>query len=123
MIGKPLDIFRTPTYLRDRFSMNKADARKAVRTLAAGDRIAFTSHAKERNPAGGKFPLTREQVKNCLMHGVVTEGPAPDIKEPDGWKMRITRLRAEEEHEVACVLIVDKNVLIITGYGYRRRHR
>lgn len=103
--------------------MNKADAKKVVRKLAEGDRIAVTLHAKKRNPAGGKFPLTREQVKNCLIHGIITEGPAPDIKEPDGWKMRITRVRAEEEHEVACVLIVDKNVLIITGYGYRRRQR
>jgi len=78
--------------------MNKVDAKKAVRKLAEDDRIAFTSHAKKRNPVGGKFPLTREQVRNCLIHGVITEGPAPDIKEPGGWKMRITRLRAKEEH-------------------------
>ena len=103
--------------------MNKADAKKAVRKLAESDQIAFTLHAKLRNPAAGKFPLTREQVKNCLIHGVITEGPAPDIKEADGWKMRITRLRETEQHEVACVLIVEKNVLIITGYGYRRRRR
>lgn len=94
-----------------------------MRALAAGDRIALTAHARNRNPGRGKFPLTREQVKNCLLHGVVTEGPAPDIKEPDGWKMRITRLLAGEEHEVACVLVIDKNVLIITAYGYRRRQR
>jgi hypothetical protein len=58
-----------------------------------------------------------------LIHGVITEGPAQDIRERDGWKMRITRMRDQEEHEVACVLVVDKNVLIITGYGYRRRQR
>jgi hypothetical protein len=103
--------------------MNKFDAKKAVRTLAEGDRIAFTEHAKNRDPGRGKFPLTREQVKNCLIHGVITEGPAQDIREPEGWKMRITRLRDKEEHEVACVLLVEKNVLIITGYGYRRRQR
>ncbi|NJM91986.1 MAG: hypothetical protein HC861_04485 [Rhodospirillaceae bacterium] len=103
--------------------MDKTAARNAVRTLALGDRIAFTLHAKKRSPAGGKFPLTREQVKNCLIHGVVTEGPAPDLKEPNGWKMRITRLRDREKHEVACVLIVDENVLVITGYGYGRRSR
>lgn len=62
-------------------------------------------------------------MKNCLIHGVVTEGPAPDLKEPDGWKMRITRLRDQEKHEVACVLIVDENILVITGYGYRGRSR
>jgi hypothetical protein len=103
--------------------MNRSGARKLVKAFALGDRIAFTLHAKTRDPAAGKFPLTREQVKNCLIHGVITEGPAPDIREPNGWKMRITRLREQEEHEVACVLIVDQGVLIITGYGYRRKRR
>jgi hypothetical protein len=103
--------------------MDKVAAKNAVKALALGDRIIFTLHARKRKPAGGKFPLTREQVKNCLIHGVVTEGPAPDMKEPDGWKMRLTRLREEERHEVACVLIVDKNVLVITAYGYGRRSR
>ena len=103
--------------------MDKAAARSAIRTLALGDRIVFTQHAKKRDPAGGKFPLTREQVKNCLIHGVVTEGPAPDIKELNGWKMRLTRLRDQERHEVVCVLIVDRDVLVITGYGYGRRSR
>jgi hypothetical protein len=103
--------------------VNRSDAKKAVRALALSDRIAFTLHAKTRNPAAGKFPLTREQVRNCLIHGVVTEGPAPDIREPDGWKMRITRLREQEAHEVACVLIPERNVLVITAYGYRRKRR
>ena len=103
--------------------MDKTAAKSAVKALALGDRIIFTLHAKKRNPVGGKFPLTREQVKNCLIHGVITEGPAPDLKEPNGWKMRITRLRDQEKHEVACVLVVNRNVLVITGYGYGRRSR
>lgn len=103
--------------------MNRADAKRAVRKLAEADLITLTEHAKKRDPERGKFPLTREQMKNCLIHGVITEGPAPDIKEPAGWKMRITRTRDSEEHEVACVLVVERNVLIITGYGYRRRQR
>ena len=103
--------------------MNRSDARKAIRSLALSDRIAFTLHAKKRNPIAGKFPLTREQVKNCLIHGVITEGPAPDIKVVNGWKVRVTRLREQEEHEVACVLVIEEGVLIITGYGYRRKRR
>lgn len=103
--------------------MNRTAAKRAVRQLAEADRIALTNHARTRDPGKGKFPLTREQIKTCLIHGVITEGPAPDIKEPDGWKMRITRMRDSERHEVACVLIVEKNVLIITGYGYSRRQR
>jgi hypothetical protein len=103
--------------------MNKNDARKAVRKLAEADLIALTEHAKKRAPDSGKFPLTREQIKNCLIHGVITEGPAPDIKEPDGWKMRVTRTRDQEVHEVACVLIIDKKVLIITSYEEHRRRR
>jgi hypothetical protein len=58
-----------------------------------------------------------------LIHGVVTEGPAPDLKEPNGWKLRITRLHDREKHEVASVLIPDKDVLVITAYGYVRRAR
>ncbi len=103
--------------------MDKVSAGNAVKALALGDRIVFTWHAKRRDPTRGKFPLTREQVKNCLIHGVITEGPAPDLKEPNGWKMRITRLRDREEHEVACVLILGKNVLVITAYSYARRAR
>jgi len=103
--------------------MDKVTAKNAIKALALGDRIVFTLHAKRRDPARGKFPLTREQVKNCLIHGVITEGPVPDLREPDGWKMRLTRLRDREKHEVACVLIVDKDVLVITAYGYGRRSR
>jgi hypothetical protein len=103
--------------------MKGIDAKRAVRKLAEADQIAFTDHAKIRDPARGKLPLTREQVKNCLIHGVITEGPAQDIKEPNGWKMRVTRLRDQEKHEVACVLVIDKHVLIITGYEYRRRRK
>ena len=123
MMGMAVDKMASSTYRRDRFRMNKVDARKSVRKLAESDRIAFTEHARKRDPARGKFPLTREQVRNCLIHGVITEGPSQDIKEPNGWKMRITRVRDQEEHEVVCVLVVDKNVLIITGYGYGRRQR
>jgi hypothetical protein len=43
--------------------MDKFAAKNAVKALALGDRIVFTQHAKKRDPARGKFPLTREQVK------------------------------------------------------------
>ncbi len=103
--------------------MNKHDAKKAVEKLAKADLIALTKHARERGPALGKFPLTREQIKNCLINGVITEGPSPDIKEVNGWKMTITRLRESEKHEVSCVLIVDQSILVITGYEYQKRQR
>jgi hypothetical protein len=35
--------------------MNKVDAEKAVGKLTEGDRIAFTGHAKKRDPGGGNF--------------------------------------------------------------------
>jgi hypothetical protein len=74
--------------------MDKISAKNAVRALALGDRIVFTLHAKKRDPS-----------------------------QPDGWKMRITRLRDQEKHEVVCVLILAQHVLVITGYGYARRAR
>ncbi len=94
MIGQGIDDLTSSAILSD-IGMNRIDAKRAVKILAEADRIAFTDHAKIREPARGKLPLTREQVKNCL------------------------RLRDQEKHEVACVLVVEKHVLIITGYEYR----
>ena len=34
--------------------------------------------------------------------------------------MTVTRYRADEKHEVAAVLIVEKKVLVITGYGWEK---
>lgn len=102
--------------------MNAHDARKAAAKLAEADPIALTAHARERNRSAGREPLTREQIRNCLIRGDITEGPVRDIRE-DGWKLGLTRMRRPERHEVSCVLLCDRLVLIITGYEYQKRSR
>lgn len=98
--------------------MDKVRAKHHIKFLAEEDKIALTTHAQVRSPTKGKHPLTREQIKQCLIHGVIIEGPAEDMKEPDGWKFVMRRVRQGEKHEVAGVLVVEKNVLVITGYGW-----
>ncbi|WP_148213472.1 hypothetical protein [Rhodospirillum centenum] len=101
-------------------SMTPERARAQIRFLAEADRLLLLRHARNREPGAGKFPLTREQIRQCLLHGVVREGPSPDIREPEGWKFTMRRLREGERHEVAGVLIPGRNVLVITGYGWDR---
>ena len=103
--------------------MDKVRAKAEIRQLATAGHIAFTKHAEVRNPQQGKYPLTREQIKNCLLNGAITEGPSPDIKITDGWKITVTRFRGDEKHEVAAVLIETLRVLVITGYCWGRRQR
>lgn len=98
--------------------MNRPTAEAAIKALAQAGEIALTDHAKTRDSGRGKYPLTREQIKNCLLNGSITEGPFPDIKVGGGWKVTVTRFREGEKHEVAAVLIVERNVLVITGYGW-----
>ncbi|QJE73686.1 hypothetical protein HHL28_11820 [Aerophototrophica crusticola] len=98
--------------------MDRKKAEAHIRFLAEVDRIALTAHAMVRNPGAGKQPLTREQIKRCLIHGSVVEGPVPDLREPNGWKFTMRRFRTGEAHEVAGVLVVERKILVITGYEW-----
>ncbi|MBF0333548.1 MAG: hypothetical protein HQL40_07855 [Alphaproteobacteria bacterium] len=98
--------------------MDRIKAKSAIEELVKAGAMALTAHAKVRSPAQGKNPLTREEIKNCLLRGSITEGPAPDMRQTNGWRVTVTRFRAEEKHEVAAVLILEQRVLVITGYGW-----
>jgi len=102
-------------------SVNRPAAEKAIRSQVRARKVALTNHAKTRNPSAGKYPLTGEQIRNCLLNGSITEGPFRDIKEEGGWRVTVTRFKEDEKHEVAAVLIVEKRVLVITGYGWEKR--
>lgn len=103
--------------------MDRPTAKAAIVDLVTAGKVAYTKHADIRNPKRGKYPLTREQNKNCLLSGVITEGPAPDIREAGGWKVTVTSFRGDEKHEVAAVLIIEKRILVITGYGWEKISR
>lgn len=108
------------TYHHDWFGMDQPTAKAAIVTLVKAGKFALTTHAKIRDPKRGKYPLTREQIGNCLLNGTITEGPIPDIKIADGWKVTVTRFKSDEKHEVAAVVIVERRVLVITGYGWEK---
>ena len=112
---------RLPIIMTGKFG--RPEAKAAIDALVQAGRVALTLHAKERDPARGKYPLTREQITNCLLQGAISEGPVPDIRETNGWKVTVTRFKADEKHEVAAVLIIEKRVLVITGYGWEKRVR
>jgi|SRR5688500_12695208 hypothetical protein len=100
--------------------MNRVQAKAHIKFLAEADRIAHLTHALTRAPEKGKYPLTREQMKQCLIHGTIVEGPASDIKVTDGWKFTMHRFREGERNEVAGVLIPERKVIVITGYGWAK---
>ena len=110
--------------------MDRQTAKTAIEALVKAGKMALTDHAKNRDPTRGKYPLTGEQIRNCLSNGSISEGPTPDIREANGWKVTVTRYKADEKHEVATVPIVEKKVLVITAYGWeklttriRKRHK
>ncbi|WP_142850538.1 DUF4258 domain-containing protein [Telmatospirillum sp. J64-1] len=97
--------------------MDRHTATKQIRQLAQDEtRVFFTEHAKKRNPQEGKFPLTKDQVLNCLTHGYVKDDPVDDIKVPNGKKCTITRFVPRECHEVVVVFVPSENILVITAY-------
>jgi len=103
--------------------MNKTKALALARDLARRDKIAFTTHAKKRNPKAGKYPLSREQVKECVLRGQITEGPYPDVGN-SGWKFTMKRFADTENHEA--VLIIKEDVLVIlvvTAYATSGKRR
>lgn len=100
--------------------MNPRVAERFIRELVMNhpERVFLTAHAKRRDPSAGKHPLTVSQIHACLLKGTVTEPPAPDLKMSEGWKVRVTRNRAGELHEVAAVLVPETRILVITAYAW-----
>lgn len=106
--------------------MDKIAAKRAIVALAQAGKLALTMHAKVRAPGKGKYPLTREQITNCLLHGNLIEGPTPDFQtkgDKDAWKFTMARLKPGEQHVVAGVLIVETCVLVITGFEWSKSAR
>ncbi|GEM_PF-3215819 len=103
--------------------MDKSSAKRAIIALARDGKLALTQHAKTRAPEAGKYPLTLEQIRNCLLYGNITEGPTPDFlakSDKGAWKFAMERLRATERHTVAGVLIVETRILVITGFEWSK---
>jgi len=102
-------------------SVTRREWERKLRALAASlGRIAFTDHARKRDPEAGKIPRDIRTAQACLLMGAITEGPSPDIKLANGWKGKVSRDADGKVTEVACVIVLDAEkgdwILVITGY-------
>ncbi len=98
--------------------MNKATAQAEIRKLAPWyEKVRLTEHAKKRDPASGKLPLTKKEIMAALEHGTIVEGPYPDLKMPGGWTFTVERNVDEQRCRVAGVLVPQEFILVITGYA------
>jgi len=70
----------------ERLKMDEASARRIITRCVASGAVGFTLHAKARMRAR---LLTDVSVLNCLRHGRVVEGPAPDTH--GMWRVTVTR--------------------------------
>lgn len=92
------------------FRLGADAALKRIRELASDSRNVFiTRHAIQRMV---EREITRTQVIECLLRGVIGEGPALD---PYGsWKCTLRRVAAGQELEV--VVALQGNLIVITVY-------
>ncbi|MDK9720906.1 MAG: DUF4258 domain-containing protein [Rhodospirillales bacterium] len=90
--------------------MSRAQALKLIREAADDTgRIILTRHAEQRMR---QRRITMSQVVACLRKGVITEGPALDIK--GGWACRIEGVVAGDHVKVALAIDPVAKVIIIT---------
>lgn len=92
------------------FRLSRAQALKLIREAAEDTgRIILTHHAEQRMR---QRRITMTQVIVCLRKGVITEGPALDIK--GCWACRIERPVAGDDVKVALAIDPVARVIIIT---------
>src|SRR5690349_19241296 len=93
------------------FRLSVDAAVKRIRELAGDSRNVFiTRHALQRMV---ERQITRPQVIDALVHGVIIEGPALDLH--GNWKCTMRRFAAGQELEV--VVALQGNLIVITVYG------
>ena len=103
-----------PSKLRNDFFqvvLNTSDALRIVRRLAQDSGAVFTTdHANKRMV---QRKVTRVQVIECLLKGVITEGPALDIK--GSWKFTVSRAVCGDALNAVVALDrdVDKSKVVI----------
>ena len=106
--------------------MNGGAFLKEARKLAANrSKFLVTDHARKRDPAKGKDPISDRAILNCINAGGarVTEGPAPDLKEAGGWKGRISYAEPGTLSEISCVVVPATRLIIVTAYEVRVSRR
>jgi len=93
-------------------TMSAPIALRIIRAAAAdSSRVIWLSHAKKRMR---RRRINPKQVISCLLKGVITEGPAPDIQ--GYWRCTMQRLAAGEELTVVVSFKSHENVVVISTF-------
>ncbi len=92
--------------------MTPAAALRIIQEIAADTfGVVIRDHAKR---AMKKRRITRGQVYSCLRRGVITEGPALDIK--NYWRCTMFRLAAGDEVSVVVSFNSRERLIVITAF-------
>jgi len=92
--------------------LSKQQALTVVRDLANASRgVVAVGHAKQRLQ---QRKISMRQILICLRKGVITEGPALNIR--GNWQVNVTRTAAGEE--VTCVVAIewDRRLVVISAF-------
>src|SRR2546422_962882 len=90
--------------------LSRQQATAVIREVAKDSRnVVPVGHGKERCR---QHRFTRRQMMICLQRGVVTEGPAPNIR--GHWQVNVTRLAAGEEMTCTVVIEWDQRLVVRT---------
>jgi hypothetical protein len=97
---------------RDRYParISKHEALRIIRETAAESARVFLTHHAEKRLRRRK--VTLQQVIECLLKGVIVEGPAPSLK--GGWECAMERSVAGDHVKVAVVIDDDGDLIIKT---------
>jgi hypothetical protein len=89
--------------------MSRPVALQIIRSAAADSRVVLLRHAKQRMV---QRRISATRVLSCLLRGVITEGPAQDLR--GYWRCTMERLAAGEEVKVVVSFNSRERVLIIS---------
>jgi Domain of unknown function (DUF4258) len=96
-------------------NLSKPKALSLVRELAKDSgNIIFMPHASKRMR---QRHISTKMVLDCLLRGVIVEGPALSIK--GTWELAMQRMAAGERLRVALAIDVPSRLIIITVYDVK----
>jgi Domain of unknown function (DUF4258) len=96
-------------------SFSKPKALALVRELAGdSSNIIFSPHASKRMK---QRRVTPKMVLQCLLFGVIVEGPVLSLK--GTWELAMQRMAAGERLRVALAIDLPSRLIIITVYDVK----
>jgi hypothetical protein len=97
--------------------MDEPSARRILREVAEdSSRVIFVSHAEHRMAQRG---ISTAQIMRALRNGWIVEGPLPDPKMGQGWRLTLETISAGDPLQVVVTIYEDESgnqALVITAY-------